>query len=178
VCQRYGHRSDYEQTPDSVAEPPSNPGQTHYYGDDCDPPHEPPPGWKVVGTGLFRDPVPMTDEGSRRALDGLEAPAMSTEPLDDSGEPRRSEEPQDRLTRICDDMTKTFDLHPEHLDTDRCMVFLDDPVSGRAGMVAYAWENDAEAIAHLFMHIRAMFRAQGRDLEIIAIPDDPSELDQ
>lgn len=87
---------------------------------------------------------------------------------------RRTEEPHDRLTRVCDAMTKQFDLHPEHQEGDKCIVFLDD--GKRGGLVLHGYDDDLEAIVDLFMHLRAMFRATGRDLEFIGIPDSPEGL--
>jgi hypothetical protein len=83
--------------------------------------------------------------------------------------------PKDRLTRICDQMTKTFDMHPEHRKEDRCMVFLDDGKMG--GIVLHGYENEQEAAVDLFLHLRAMFQAQGMNLEFIGIPNDVGDLD-
>lgn len=84
--------------------------------------------------------------------------------------------PHDRLTRICDAMTKTRTLHPESRPDDRCIVFLADPERG--GLVTDGYEaDDNEAIVDLLMHLQAIFRANGKHLEIVAIPDDTSGLD-
>lgn len=80
------------------------------------------------------------------------------------------DQPHDRLTRICDAMTNTFDGHPEHHAGDRCMVFLDD--GKRGGLVLHGYHDETEAMVALFGHIQAIFRASGKDLQIIAIPDD------
>lgn len=82
---------------------------------------------------------------------------------------QRTEEPHDRLTRICDEMTVTFDSHPEHRDEDKCIVFLDD--GERGGLVLHGYENDIEAMVDLLMHLRAMFRANGKSLDVM-IRDD------
>jgi hypothetical protein len=85
-------------------------------------------------------------------------------------EPHRTEEPHDRLTRICDAMTNTFDAHPEHQSDDKCIVFLDG--DNRGGLVLHGYDDDMEAMVNLFMHLRAVFRANGKDLEIIALGDE------
>jgi hypothetical protein len=85
-----------------------------------------------------------------------------------------SRSPKDRLTRICDQMTKTFDMHPESQPGDRCMVFLDDGKMG--GIVLHGYDNEKDAIVDLFMHLRAIVQSQGMDLDFIGIPDDPSGL--
>jgi hypothetical protein len=89
-------------------------------------------------------------------------------------EVRRTTEPHDRLTRICDSMTKQFDLHPEHRTGDKCIVFLDD--GHRGGINIHGYDDDLEAIVDLFIHLKAMFQATGRDLDFIAIPDNASGL--
>jgi hypothetical protein len=66
------------------------------------------------------------------------------------------------MQRICNDMTKTFDAHPEHTDDDRCMVFLDDGKMG--GLVTHGYDDLHEAMTDLLIHLRAMFRASGKDM--------------
>lgn len=89
----------------------------------------------------------------------------------------RSEKPHDRLTRICDSMTTQFDLHPEHRKGDKCIVFLD--ADNRGGLVMHGYDDDIEAIVNLLMHLQAMFRANGKNLEFefFNIPDSPEGLD-
>jgi len=83
--------------------------------------------------------------------------------------------PKDRLTRICDSMTRQFDMHPEHQKGDRCMVFLDDGKMG--GIVLHGYENEKEATIALFLHLQAMFAAQGMQIDFVGIPEDASGLD-
>lgn len=83
---------------------------------------------------------------------------------------RTTDEPTDRLTRVCDDMSKAFDAHPEHLDDDRCIVFLSDGVDG--GIVIYGYEDQTEAMADLLVHIQALFRAQGKQLDLMFMNED------
>lgn len=82
----------------------------------------------------------------------------------------------DRLTRICAAMTTAFDAHPEKLDGDKCIVFLDSDPEQRSGLTIHGYTDEVEAMANLFMHLRAMFRSTGRDLEFIGIPDTPGDL--
>jgi hypothetical protein len=79
-------------------------------------------------------------------------------------------QPHDRLTRICDGMIKTFEAHPEHHQDDKCIIFLDS--ERRGGLVLSGYEDHAEAMVNLFMHMRAVFRANGQDLDIISLDDD------
>lgn len=89
---------------------------------------------------------------------------------------RRGFEPHDRLTCIADAMTKTMDAHPATRDGDRAVVMLSDDDWG--GIVLHGYRNDVEALVDLFIHVQAIFRANGKDLELISIPDDPSRLDR
>lgn len=85
---------------------------------------------------------------------------------------KKSSQPMDRLTRICDAMTDTFDAHPESQEKDKCIVFLSDDVTG--GIVLHGYDDPKEALGELFGHLVAMFQAMGLKLELIAIPDDVS----
>lgn len=89
---------------------------------------------------------------------------------------KQTTEPHDRLTRICDAMTKTMDLHPEKKPDDKAIVFIDSDADQRGGLVMHGYTDSREAMVNLFMHMRAVFKASGMDLEFIGIPDDPSGL--
>lgn len=81
--------------------------------------------------------------------------------------PIRTEgEPHDRLTRLCAAMTDALDAHPERGD-ERCIVFLQD--AERGGLQLHGYEDDTEAMADLFMHLRAIFRASGKDLMFVPL---------
>jgi hypothetical protein len=81
---------------------------------------------------------------------------------------RRTEgAPHDRLTRMCDAAITAFEAHPEHCDGDKCIVFLDD--GKRGGIVLNGYDNDVDAMTDLLMHLRAIFRANGKDLQIHAL---------
>lgn len=84
--------------------------------------------------------------------------------------PRHTREPHDRLTRICDQMTKTFDMHPEHRSTDKCIVFLGDDAMG--GLVIHGYNDENEAMVDLLMHLRAIFAANGKVMDLIFMNDD------
>jgi hypothetical protein len=85
------------------------------------------------------------------------------EPLPPFERPTRSEEPSDRLTRLCDAMTKALDAHPERGE-EKCVVFLQD--GERGGLQLHGYDDDADAIIDVFMHLRAIFRSNGSDLQI------------
>jgi len=83
-------------------------------------------------------------------------------------------EPHDRLTRICDDMTKLFDSHSEHRTSDRCIVLLDDGVEGigRGGIVMHGYERDADAVVDLLTHVEAILKANGLKMEVLTMGDE------
>lgn len=78
---------------------------------------------------------------------------------------QRSTEPHDRLTRLCDVMTTAMEADPEHGPDVKCIVFLDD--GKRGGLQLHNYEDDTEALVDLFMHLRAIFRSQGKDLAFV-----------
>ena len=87
---------------------------------------------------------------------------------------RPTRKPQDRLTRIADEMTHRFDMHREHLEGDKCIVFLSDP--DRAGICIHGYEGTPdegmqEAIVDLFLHLKKMMNSIGKDIDFVAIPD-------
>jgi hypothetical protein len=75
---------------------------------------------------------------------------------------RRTAQPHDRLTRMCAAMTDVFEAHAEHREGDKCIVFLDD--GERGGMVLHGYDSDIDAMADLFMHLKALFKANGKEL--------------
>jgi len=89
--------------------------------------------------------------------------------------------PHDRLTNLCDGMTDWMDRQiatetiedPTARDV-RAIVFLDDGEYG--GIVVHNYDNMTDALVDLFVHVQAMFRSQGRDIEFVAVPDSPAGL--
>ena len=82
--------------------------------------------------------------------------------------------PTDRLTRICEAMSFTFEHHGEHRETDKCMVLLDDDENG--GIVVTGYEDGAEAMTDLLMHLRAIFKAHGKRLDLMFMDEDGIDL--
>ena len=76
---------------------------------------------------------------------------------------RTEGEPHDRLTRLCAAMTTALEGHPERGD-EKCIVFLQSEADHRGGLQLHGYDDDNEALADLFLHLRAMFRAQGKEL--------------
>lgn len=72
--------------------------------------------------------------------------------------------PMDRLTRISDAMSDVLERHPEAGPNDKAIIFLDDGKMG--GICIHGYDDMAEAMADLLVHLHAMFRAQGKTLDI------------
>jgi Asp/Glu/hydantoin racemase len=80
------------------------------------------------------------------------------------------EEPVDRLTRMSDALLDVFAQHPEYREGDKCIVFANDRKMGGSGI--YGYEDQTEAMADLLLHIRAMFRASGKKMDIVFLGED------
>lgn len=83
------------------------------------------------------------------------------------------DEPHDRLTQLCAKMRETLRAQPD-TDDVRMIVFISD--AEKSGIVADGYEDVTEAIAELFLHMKAIFQARGGDLGFIGIPDSPEDL--
>jgi hypothetical protein len=90
--------------------------------------------------------------------------------------PKQSDQPMDRLTELCAEMTVPLD-RPGN-EKIRAIVFLDDMDEGRGGLQMFGWEDHTEAMAHLFVHMKAVFQANGADLDFIGIPESPEGVDR
>jgi len=80
---------------------------------------------------------------------------------------QRSSKPHDRMTRLADAAVKALEADSEYEPGIKCCVFLDDGVN--AGMVLHGYEDTGEAIADVLVHVRAMLRTQGQDMQIHAL---------
>lgn len=86
-----------------------------------------------------------------------------------------SDEPHNRLSRMGGAATEAIAAHPECQDGDKAIVFINDPEF--AGMTLVGYDDMAEAIADLFVHLRALFAANGQELSLVGL-DRPIGRDQ
>ena len=91
-----------------------------------------------------------------------------------SGDYDRTPEPEERLTRLCAAMTEALDAHPERGD-EKCIVFLQSAADERGGIQLHGYDDSTEAMADLFLHMQAIFRSQGQDLQFMPMPGGPPE---
>jgi hypothetical protein len=78
--------------------------------------------------------------------------------------------PPGRLTRIAGNLASALEEHAERQDGDKVIVFADD--GQRGGICMHGYSDDIEALADLFSHMRAMFRANGKDLQFHTLGND------
>lgn len=81
--------------------------------------------------------------------------------------PVKTDAPHDRLTYLCDEMTKPLERE-ENADV-KGIVLLDDGTHG--GIVLHGYTDMESAIVDLFVHMRGLFEANGKRLEIFAMPN-------
>lgn len=85
----------------------------------------------------------------------------------------RGDEPFDRLTWLAEQITSDLLDRPEYADV-KCIVFLED--SERSGIKVHGYSDQTSALVALFVHMKAMFNAMGKDLEFVSVPDTPADL--
>jgi hypothetical protein len=76
----------------------------------------------------------------------------------------RTSEPHDRLTRLCAVMTDALRADPECGDDVRCVIMLNDDERGGIVIDGYEGMSDNEAIIDLFLHLKSIFEANGKQL--------------
>jgi len=79
---------------------------------------------------------------------------------------KRTQEPHDRLTRLCAVMTAALDASPERGE-EKCIIFLSD--STGSGITLHGYDDDAEPMVDLLFHLRAIFKANGKELTFVPI---------
>jgi hypothetical protein len=107
----------------------------------------------------------------RHPAPGLAPAVRRTEEPMTASTTTKSDVPHDRLTRICDTMIDAFNAHGEKQPHDRAIVFLVDQTKGGIGVAGY--DDDADAIVDLVVHLRAIFRARGQDLHFVPVGTTP-----
>jgi len=80
---------------------------------------------------------------------------------------KRSEDvPHNRITRLANVALDAVQ-RDEGYDGEKVIVFLDGQDMGGIGMSGY--DDDTEAMVNLFMHLRAIFAANGKELSLFPI---------
>ena len=68
-------------------------------------------------------------------------------------------------------MIGTFNQHAEKHSNDRAIVFLVGEAKGGIGIAGY--DDDADALVDLMVHLRAIFKARGHDLHFVPVGETP-----
>ena len=76
---------------------------------------------------------------------------------------RESDEPFDRLTRLCDIMQESIHS-PENADV-KGIIFLHDADSG--GIVLMNYDDTSQGMADLLVHMKALFNSQGKGFGVM-----------
>lgn len=92
-----------------------------------------------------------------------------------SGGPTRHTEPVDRTSRLCAAMTAALEAHPEY-QQDRAVVFLTDGTRDRCVAHLSGYDDDKDAMIDVFVHMQAVLRANGLNIDFIGIPEDVGAL--
>jgi hypothetical protein len=98
-------------------------------------------------------------------------------------ETKRTEgEPHENLTVLANEVLKAIEGHPSRTDDLRAIVCLfRDEGEGEdarhlSGIGISGYEDDAHAIAELFAALRAMFHAQGVNMDILTLANKPPKI--
>jgi hypothetical protein len=83
---------------------------------------------------------------------------------------RYEDEPPERLTRLCATAMQAMEGSPEYREDDKMIIFLDDEQSG--GLVLHGYDNDTDAVAAIMGHLKAIFNANGFNLEIVTMGEE------
>ena len=78
---------------------------------------------------------------------------------------RQHHEPQDRLTRLANMMNDALEADPDYSESVKAIVFLNDGNLNGVGIFGY--DDSTEAMSHLLVHLQAIFRASGKQMDIM-----------
>jgi hypothetical protein len=88
--------------------------------------------------------------------------------------PRQTNQPHDRLTRIANDVGAGLFVHRHYKRGDRIIIMImDDHHDGGIGILGYQGSTSEDvalgAMADAILHLREMFKANGRQLSIVPL---------
>lgn len=89
----------------------------------------------------------------------------------------RDDKPNGRLTRICESMIRALEGHPE-LSDDQCCILLMEASTNETnqrigGLVLRGYENELDAVTDLLVHVGAILKANGLQLQVHHISGNP-----
>lgn len=80
---------------------------------------------------------------------------------------KRTTEPHDRLTGLCDRMISVLDHDFDASGNEKCIIFIED--EKRSGIVLHGYEDDTEAMIDLLIHLKSIFKANGKEMLIMPL---------
>ena len=75
-------------------------------------------------------------------------------------------EPHDRMTRVANRVLENFE-QLEEAEGLRAIVFING--KDRSGIGSHGYEDSTEILVDLFMHLKALFEVNGKELSILPI---------
>lgn len=63
-------------------------------------------------------------------------------------------------------MITTLENDPEH-GSEKCIIFIQDDKNG--GIVLHGYDDDSEAMVDLILHLKAIFKANGKDMILMPL---------
>ena len=94
---------------------------------------------------------------------------------------KRTEEPHDLRTKICNDIADKVADHPDFKEGMRVVILCTDDRGGGIGACGYPEDEqegarrDVSVVVDMFMALRAMMRANGKDLHVLPVGDTPPD---
>lgn len=82
---------------------------------------------------------------------------------------RRSDDPHDRLTRIGDRLADALRGDPEYVAGDRAVIMLTNDAAGDGGTALFGYDRDADAMADMVRHLKAVGEANGKTFKILPL---------
>lgn len=85
-----------------------------------------------------------------------------------TGVERSEGTPHNRQTRLANEALDVLKANPEYKG-EKLIVFLDGEKTSAIGISGYDEDHPNEPLVNLFMHLRAMFAAQGKELALFGM---------
>lgn len=81
---------------------------------------------------------------------------------------RARDEPFNRLTRICNDLSENLERHPDRLPTDRVIIILDesDDDGSEVGMMIEGHDHPSGAVFTLLQALSGVVAALGKRMQV------------
>lgn len=89
----------------------------------------------------------------------------------------KSDEPQDRLTRLCQAGIRGIEAAEEYTENIKGIIMLEDGDCGGIAITGYSEDSGREAFIDMLVHLQAIAEVNGLKLNFVGIPDSPEGID-